>query len=92
MLLEALSIPYAIHVVSSPKSTAWFHALSPQKLVPAMEDVEVRDGKRLSVWESSACLSFLVDKYDEAGEYGGRDLWERTQVRNWLALHTAALG
>ncbi|KAI9878490.1 MAG: hypothetical protein M1830_000722 [Pleopsidium flavum] len=92
MLLEALSIPYAIHVVSSAQSETWFHALSPQKLVPAMEDVEVRDGKRLSVWESSACLTFLVDKYDKAGEFGGRDLWERTQVGNWLTLHTAALG
>ena len=49
MLLEALSTPQAIQVVASLKTDEWFHAVCPQKMVPAMEDVEVREGKRLSV-------------------------------------------
>jgi glutathione S-transferase len=61
-------------------------------MVPAMEDTEVRNGRRLNVFESTACLIFLVDKYDSDGVLGGKGLWERTQINNWLTLHTAALG
>lgn len=57
-----------------------------------MEDTEIRNGRRLNIFESTSCLSFLVDKYDPQGILGGKDLWERTQVNNWLTLHTAALG
>ena len=93
MLIESLNIPHIIEIVASPKCDSWFKEINPNRMVPAMEDgSEQRNGRPLSIWESSSCLSYLVDKYDHSGQYGGSDLWERTQVANWMALHTAALG
>ena len=90
-----------MQVISRPGASAWFHAVNPHRMVPAMEAAcsgpepgraDAGGGRRLNVWESQACLTFIVDAFDAQGEFGGRDLWERTQVGNWMALHTAALG
>lgn len=65
-------------------------------MVPAMEDVEIYqvNGKpqRLNVFDSSACLTYLAEKYDKQGLYSGKDLCERTIVMNWLMSYTAGLG
>ncbi|KZF23922.1 hypothetical protein L228DRAFT_255290 [Xylona heveae TC161] len=97
MLLEALSIPHDIHIINSTSNETWFHAVNPYKMVPAIEDVEVYQSsagheQRLNVFDSSACLTYLVDKYDKDGLYGGKDLIERTIVMNWLMSYTAGLG
>ena len=93
MLLEALpTIPCHIYVLSSPATTPWFQAINPLQMVPAMEDVEIRDGKRLDVWESGACLLYLVERFDEGGRWGGKDAWERAKVRNWVEMHSSGLG
>lgn len=61
-----------------------------------MEDVEIYrvNGKpqRLNVFDSSACLTYLAEKYDQQGLYNGKDLCERTVVMNWLMSYTAGLG
>ncbi|KAB8070359.1 glutathione S-transferase [Aspergillus leporis] len=90
--IEELSIPHNVFVLQSTSKQTWFHKINPHRMVPAMEDTEVRNGRRLNVFESTACLIFLVDKYDSDGVLGGKGLWERTQINNWLTLHTAALG
>ena len=95
MLIEELAIPHTVYVVGSPSREEWFGSVNPCKMVPALEDTVVdSDGqsRRLSIWESTSCLTFLADKYDEEGLFSGRDMWERTQVGNWLTLHTASLG
>jgi gliotoxin/aspirochlorine biosynthesis glutathione S-transferase len=65
-------------------------------MIPALEDFadESKDEprRRVAVWESTSCLTFLADKYDSEGLFSGRNLYERTQVGNWMALHTASLG
>ncbi|KAF2877962.1 hypothetical protein BDV95DRAFT_600651 [Massariosphaeria phaeospora] len=91
-LIEALSIDHNVQVVPSTKNDIWFHRISPTKMVPALEGLESNEGKRLNVFESSSCLEYLVDQYDDDGLYGGKNIWERTQVRNWLTMHTAGLG
>lgn len=97
MMIEALSIPHSIHIIESTSKETWFHAVNPFKMVPAMEDCDVytlADGSktRLNVFDSSACLTYLADKYDTEGLYRGRDLYERTVVMNWLMSYTAGLG
>ena len=92
MLIEALRVPHEIQVVPSPKTDSWFHDISPTKMVPALATTAARHERYLTIFESSSCLQHIVDEYDEGGEFGGRDLWERGQVRNWLTVHTAGLG
>jgi hypothetical protein len=92
ILMNELSIDHEIFVVPSPTKDEWFHQVNPHKMVPAMESTETREGKRLNIWESTSCLTYLTDAYDHEGLWKGSDLWERTQVNNWLTLHTAALG
>ncbi|KAF2869629.1 glutathione S-transferase [Massariosphaeria phaeospora] len=96
ILIEALSIPHRIHIIGSTKNETWFHDVNPYKMVPAMEDFALRyknDTKELlNVFDSSACLQYLVDRYDRDGIYGGKGLWEKTLVTNWLMAYTAGLG
>lgn len=96
MLIEALNIPHTIHIIASTSNETWFHSVNPYKMVPAMEDVEIYqvNGKphRLNVFDSSACLAYLAEKYDKQGLYNGKDLCERTIVMNWLMSYTAGLG
>ena len=65
-------------------------------MVPAMEDVEIYQvngrPQRLNIFDSSACLTYLAEKYDKEGLYNGKDLCERTIVMNWLMSYTAGLG
>lgn len=92
MLIEFLKIPHHIEVVASTSLDSWFHEIAPTKMVPALEWVETHGGKRLNIFESSSCLEFLVERYDSGGIFGGKNIWEKTQVRNWLTMHTSGLG
>jgi glutathione S-transferase len=53
---------------------------------------EGKKGGLLNVFESSACLAFLADKYDSEGLYKGKSLSERARVSSWLMAYTAGLG
>nr|AFK23386.1 glutathione S-transferase [Cordyceps militaris] len=68
-----------IHVIGSTKNETWFHDVSPHKMVPAMESVEYRGGKRLNIWDSTSCLLYISDVHDSTGAWKGRDVWERAQ-------------
>ncbi|KAI2758343.1 hypothetical protein DTO006G1_6859 [Penicillium roqueforti] len=96
MLIQALKIPHELHIINSTSNETWFHSINPYKMVPAMEDVEIYqvNGKpqRLNIFDSSACLTYLAEKYDQEGLYNGKDLCERTIVMNWLMSYTAGLG
>ncbi|OCL02661.1 glutathione S-transferase, partial [Glonium stellatum] len=98
ILLEALSIPHSIHIIDSTTTETWFHTVNPYKMVPAMEDVVVAESEhpsneeRINVFDSSACLLYLVDKYDKEGVFGGKGLRERASVISWLMGYTAGLG
>ncbi|KAJ5328937.1 Glutathione S-transferase/chloride channel C-terminal [Penicillium brevicompactum] len=96
MLIEALGIPHHIHLITSTSNETWFHSVNPYKMVPAMEDsVEIESDsstERTNVFDSSACLTFLAEKYDTEGLYRGKNLHERTIIMNWLMSYTAGLG
>ncbi|KAK4176248.1 hypothetical protein QBC36DRAFT_378672 [Triangularia setosa] len=98
MLIEALSIPHSIHLIQSLQEETWLHSVNPFKLLPAMEDAELYttgDGitqRRLNIFDSSACLLFLADKYDADRAWLGRGLTERTIVMSWVVAYAAGLG
>ena len=93
MLIEELKIPHDVYIVGSPGKEAWFSAVNPCKMIPALEDfVDEAQSHRTNIWESSSCLNFLTDKYDTSCLWSGRDLFERAQIGNYMMLHTASLG
>ena len=93
MLIEELAVPHDFYVVENPGKEAWFGQVNPCRMIPALEDfMDDLNARRTAVWESSSCLTFLADKYDQDGLFSGKDLFERTEVGNWMALHTASLG
>ncbi|KAK0739369.1 glutathione S-transferase [Apiosordaria backusii] len=98
MLIEALSIPHSIHLIHSLQEETWLHSVNPFKLLPAMEDVDLYttgDGttqRRLNIFDSSACLLYLADKYDTDRTWLGRGLTERTIVMSWVVAYAAGLG
>ena len=93
MVIEELKVPHSVYVVGSPGEEAWFSKLNPCKMIPALEDfADDPNEHRMAVWESTSCLTFLADKYDHKHLLSGNNLHERTQIGNWMAHHTAALG
>ncbi|OKL56661.1 hypothetical protein UA08_08296 [Talaromyces atroroseus] len=96
MLIEALNIPHHIHIIESTSNETWFHAVNPYKMVPALEDVETYEvngqSQRLNIFDSSACLTYLAERYDTEGLYRGKTVSERTIIMNWLMSYTAGLG
>ncbi|RDW70935.1 hypothetical protein BP6252_07498 [Coleophoma cylindrospora] len=91
ILIEELEIPHQYYVVEKV-SAPWFEKVNPHKMVPAIEDSVQGSDSRIQVWESTSTLTYLVDAYDTEGLFRGRTVAERTEVGNWLTLHTAALG
>ncbi|OJJ45947.1 hypothetical protein ASPZODRAFT_68717 [Penicilliopsis zonata CBS 506.65] len=91
ILLESLGIPHDVVVLDGPTTrTDWFTALHPQRYVPALLDGV--DGQRTYVWDSSAMLEYLAERYDTAHAWSGRDMCEKNEIRNWLTFETASLG
>ncbi|KAG6066169.1 hypothetical protein E4U32_006432 [Claviceps aff. humidiphila group G2b] len=97
MILEALEIPYSIHLITSLSQETWYHEINPYKQLPALEDVDLLETsggnkRRLNVFDSSAMLIYLCDKYDKDGLFIGRNAVERAQVTSWLIAYAAGLG
>ncbi|KAF7596691.1 hypothetical protein BBP40_000614 [Aspergillus hancockii] len=91
ILLESLELPHDVVVLDGPATrTGWFTALHPQRYVPALLDAV--DGQRTHLWDSSAMLEYLAERYDSKNEWFGRDTKEKNEIRNWLTFETASLG
>lgn len=91
ILLEELGVPHDIYVVEKV-SAPWFSEINPHKMVPAILDRSPDGRDTLRAWESTSTLMYIADTYDKDGTFGGRNVQERSEINNWLTLHTAALG
>ncbi|OCK86107.1 hypothetical protein K432DRAFT_431209 [Lepidopterella palustris CBS 459.81] len=93
ILLEALKIPHHIHIIQSTSSETWFHDVNPYKMVPAISDIGLSSpSSETKIFDSSACLAYLAEKYDADGVFSGKGLEERAAVMAWLMSYTAGLG
>ena len=93
IFLEEASLPYSIKPVNISKGEQFapeFLAISPNNRIPAIMDLEPRDGKGpLSVFESGAILQYLAEK---TGKFLPADLRGRTETMQWLFWQMAGLG
>ena len=90
MLAEEMGFPHVISVVDTTQE--WFYKIHPERYVPALRDQDPESGKEVVVFEGTACLQYLVERFDENGLWGGRSAWEKAQVLTWTAYQTAGLG
>lgn len=61
-------------------------------MVPALRDVDLESGEAFHVFEGTACLQYLADRFDIHGEWAGRTAAERGAVFIWVAYQTAGIG
>ena len=90
MLAEELKIEYEISVVSTKDE--WYQEIHPEHYVPALRDRDATTQEDLYVFESTACLQYLAERYDLDGVWNGRNSKEKSQILSWVAFQTAGLG
>lgn len=61
-------------------------------MVPSLKDKDPETGEKVIVFEGTACLQYLAERFDRDGEWGGRTAFEKGNVLSWTAYQTAGLG
>lgn len=91
IILEYLGIDWQPVVLSDPDSgTDWYSTIHPYKYLPAV--IDNVDGERTVLWDSTAILAYLSERYDSEKSLYGRTMKERLEIQNWLIFETANLG
>lgn len=90
ILAEELQFPHVISVIDTKED--WYYNVHPERYVPALKDRDPETKQDVIVFEGTACLQYLAERFDNAGDWSGRTAWERAQVLSWTAYQTAGLG
>ncbi|KAI0126666.1 glutathione S-transferase [Xylariales sp. AK1849] len=90
ILAEELKLPHCLAVIDT--KTQWAYQIHPERMVPALKDQDPETGETLRVFEGTACLYYLTDRFDKGGEWTGRTAYERGNVHAWTAYQTAGIG
>jgi gliotoxin/aspirochlorine biosynthesis glutathione S-transferase len=90
MLAEELEIPYVISCVDSKDS--WVYKLHPERYVPVVKDCDPDTKEEIIVFESTACIQYLAERFDTEGTWNGRTVTEKAAVLTWTSYQTAGLG
>jgi glutathione S-transferase len=89
-MARELGIAHVISVIDT-KDT-WFRDVHPERYVPALRDVDPETQTPAIVFESTACIQYLAERFDSDGSWRGRNAAERAAVLSWTAYQTAGLG
>lgn len=90
ILAMELEAPHVLSVIDTKDE--WYFSVHPQRMVPALKDRDPSTGEGVIVFESTACLQYLCERFDKAGVWSGRTVAEKGSVMAWTAYQTAALG
>ncbi|OTB04085.1 hypothetical protein M426DRAFT_59269 [Hypoxylon sp. CI-4A] len=90
ILAEELQFPHVISIIKTTED--WYYRIHPERYVPALKDVDPESKKETVVFESTACLQYLAERFDNEGIWSGRNAWEKAAVMSWTAYQTAGLG
>ncbi|KAK0617474.1 O-methyltransferase-domain-containing protein [Immersiella caudata] len=90
ILAVELEIPHVLSVIDTKDE--WYFKIHPQRMVPALKDRDPTTGEDAIVFESTACLQYLCERFDRNGAWVGRTAAEKSSVLAWTAYQTAALG
>ncbi|KAB8274688.1 S-adenosyl-L-methionine-dependent methyltransferase [Aspergillus minisclerotigenes] len=90
ILAEEIQFPHVLSVIDTRDE--WFYSIHPERMVPSLKDQDPVTGEKVIVFESTACLQYLVDRFDTDGTWSGRTVAEKGAILSWTAYQTAALG
>ncbi|KAJ4390998.1 hypothetical protein N0V93_004597 [Gnomoniopsis smithogilvyi] len=90
ILAEELQCPYVIAVIDTKDE--WYRQIHPEKYVPALRDRDPDTQQKVIVFESTACLQYLAERFDDSGTWSGRNAQEKAAVMSWTAYQTAGIG
>ena len=90
LLVEELGISYVVAVIDTKLDG--YYQIHPERYVPALKDWCTQTEQEFTVFESTACLQYLAEKYDPTGDWTGRNAAEKGAVLSWTAYQTAGLG
>ncbi|KAI0402331.1 glutathione S-transferase [Xylaria palmicola] len=90
ILAEELQLPHVISVIDT--KSEWYRRIHPERYVPALRDEDPQDGREVIVFESTACLQYLAERFDEDGSWQGRNAREKGDILSWTSYQTAGLG
>jgi len=90
ILAEELQFPHVLSCIDTRDE--WFYAIHPERMVPSLKDQDPETGEKVIVFEGTACMQYLADRFDTAGEWSGISAFEKGNILSWTAYQTAALG
>jgi glutathione S-transferase len=90
ILAEELQIPHLISVIDT--KTQWARTIHPERMVPALCDRDPETNEIVRVFEGTACLQYLADRFDSVGLWTGKNAKERGEIFSWTAYQTAGIG
>jgi len=87
---EELQFPHLLSVIDTKDE--WFYSIHPERMVPSLRDQDPVTKEKVIVFESTATLQYLADRFDTDGTWSGRTAFEKGAILSWTAYQTAALG
>jgi glutathione S-transferase len=90
ILALELQVPHTISIIDTRDE--WYYSIHPERYVPALKDLDAETGQDVVVFEGTACLQYLADRWDKEGKWTGRTAAERGAVFSWTAYQTAGIG
>jgi gliotoxin/aspirochlorine biosynthesis glutathione S-transferase len=87
---EELQFPHLLSVIDTKDE--WFYSIHPERMVPSLRDQDPVTKEKVVVFESTATLQYLADRFDTDGTWSGRTAFEKGAILSWTAYQTAALG
>jgi len=90
ILALELNIPHVLSCIDT--KSQWFYRTHPERMVPSLKDQDPVTGEEVIVFEGTACLQYLADRWDKAGGWSGRTAKEKGDVLSWTAYQTAGIG
>jgi gliotoxin/aspirochlorine biosynthesis glutathione S-transferase len=90
ILAQELGFPHVLSVIDT--KSQWAYKIHPERMVPSLKDKDPTTGEQINVFEGTACVQYLADRFDVNGDWSGRTAAERAAVYTWTAYQTAGLG
>ena len=89
ILAVELGFPHVFCCIDT--KTQWAYKIHPELMVPALKDRDPATGEEVIVFEGTACLQYLADRFDAEGLWTGKTAFERGNVFAWTAYQTAGI-
>lgn len=92
IMLEEIGVDYVMHPINILKGDQHdksFHAINPNRRIPAITDMEGPEGRPFTLFESGAILQYLAEK---TGQFLSTKPETRYQCLQWLSFQIANVG